>query len=367
MSAAHPWTPPTLRGVPADAIGVWNALAGRTGVPLPLRGQAAAVVELAEAPPVDALCLDLRLGPDLPLVLRPVAFPFMAAFGADLDVADLPLLPDALREALLAGLVAAFASVMPDHDLGALTTRAAGPLGDLVPAERAEDLRWFRVALHGLAPAQVALDIAASLDTLARIFGPLGPRPVWPGIRQILTRTAAVTLGRLVLPLGDLRALAPGSVVVLDAGIGPGSARLRLGPALFHFREAGGGWTCSAVTAAAALPDRPDETRQEGPTSMSSSMSSSTSSSTLVPTAEPRGADLDAGLDVALDLDIGSVTVPLAEIETWQVGSLVALDPEIPRDGLEVVLRVNGRAVGAGELVRIDDRFAVRLVRLALG
>ncbi|MFC6048459.1 FliM/FliN family flagellar motor switch protein, partial [Methylobacterium hispanicum] len=114
-------------------------------------------------------------------------------------------------------------------------------------------------------------------------------------------------------------------------------------------------------------PDRPDETRQEGPTSMSSSMSSSTSSSTLVPTAEPRGADLDAGLDVALDLDIGSVTVPLAEIETWQVGSLVALDPEIPRDGLEVVLRVNGRAVGAGELVRIDDRFAVRLVRLALG
>lgn len=359
MSAAHPWTPPTLRGVPADAIGVWNALAGRTGVPLQLRGQAAAVVELAEAPPMDALCLDLRLGPDLPLVLHPVAFPFMAAFGADLDVADLPLLPEALREALLAGLVAAFASVMPDHDLGALTTRAAGPLGDLVPAERAEGLRWFRVALHGLAPAPVALDIAASLDTLARIFGPLRARPVWPGIRQILTRTAAVTLGRLVLPLGSLRALAPGSVVVLDAGIGPGSARLRLGPALFHFREAGGGWTCAAVTAAAAPPDRPDETRQEGPISMSSS--------TLVPTTEPGGADLATGLDVALDLDIGSVTVPLAEIETWQVGSLVALDPETPRDGLEVVLRVNGRAVGAGELVRIDDRFAVRLARLALG
>jgi len=84
---------------------------------------------------------------------------------------------------------------------------------------------------------------------------------------------------------------------------------------------------------------------------------------TLVPITEPRGGDLD----VALDLDIGSITVPLAEIETWQVGSLVALDPETPRDGLEVVLRVNGRMVGAGELVRIDDRFAVRLVRLALG
>ena len=54
---------------------------------------------------------------------------------------------------------------------------------------------------------------------------PLAPLPADP---------AAVTLGRLVLPLGDLRALAPGSVVVLDAGIGPGSARLRLGPALFR-------------------------------------------------------------------------------------------------------------------------------------
>lgn len=349
--------------MPADAVGVWNALVGRTGVPLPLRGQAAAVVELAEPPPADALCLDLRLGPDLPLVLRPVAYPFAAAFGADLEVADLPLLPDALRDALLAGLVATYTAAMPDHDLGPVTTRASGPLGDLVRPEAAEGLRWFRAALHGVAPGPVALDVGARLDALARIFGPLAPRPVWPGIRQVLTREAAVTLGRLVLPLGRLRALAPGSVVVLDAGVGPERVRLRLGPALFAFEAAGGGWTCTAVTAAAAPPDRPDDTRQEGPMN------------TLVPTTETRGSDLDVAsdvasdlaLDVALDLDIGSITVPLAEIETWQVGSLVALAPETPRDGLEVVLRVNGRAVGAGELVRIDDRFAVRLVRLALG
>jgi flagellar motor switch/type III secretory pathway protein FliN len=355
MSASRPYLAPGLRDVPIDRLGFWNALVSRTGETLPLRGSAVAVVELGAAPPDDALCLDLRLGAatgsDLRLVVHPVEFPFGPAFGAEMEVADLPLLPEALRAALLAGFVDACAVALPDHGCGALTIRANAKLADLVPSSDGADLRWFRIVIQVLRPGPIRLDLGARLDTLFQIFDPLVPRVVWPGLRQILTRVAFVTLGRLALPVRALRTLVPGAVVVLDEGVGPESLRLRSGATLFHVRPAETGWTCTAVTTDAPLHE-PDETPMP-----------------LRPDLPEQTAgrlDVVPDLDVVLDLDIGSVTVPLAEIERWQAGSLVTLDLEPPRDGIEVVLRANGRRIGTGALVRIDERLAVRIVHVSL-
>lgn len=354
MSAFRTYLAPSLRDVPIDRLGFWNALVSRTGVTLPLRGGAVAVVELGAAPPDDALCLDLRLGAatgsDLRLVVHPVEFPFGPAFGAEMEVADLPLLPEALRAALLAGFVDACAVALPDHGCSSLTIRTSAKLADLVPSPEGADLRWFRIVIQDLRPGPIRLDLGAHLDTLFRIFDPLAPQVVWPGLRGILTRVVFVTLGRLALPVQALRTLVPGAVVVLDEGVGPGSLRLRSGATLFQVRPAETGWTCTAVTTDAPLHE-PDETpmprRPEPP-------------------EQTGGLDVVPNLDVVLDLDIGSVTVPLAEIETWQAGSLVTLDLEPPREGIEVVLRVNGRRIGTGALVRIDERLAVRIVRVSL-
>ena len=71
-------------------------------------------------------------------------------------------------------------------------------------------------------------------------------------------------------------------------------------------------------------------------------------------------------LQVTIDFDLGARSIPLSEIEAWQAGAVVALDPPQRAEGVEVTLRVNGSAIGAGELVRIDERYAIRLSRLFL-
>lgn len=73
-----------------------------------------------------------------------------------------------------------------------------------------------------------------------------------------------------------------------------------------------------------------------------------------------------ADLGLTVDFDIGDKDVSLAEIETWQPGAVVALDPPQFAGRVEVTLRVNGRAIATGDLMAIDDRLAVRLSRLLL-
>lgn len=70
------------------------------------------------------------------------------------------------------------------------------------------------------------------------------------------------------------------------------------------------------------------------------------------------------GLAIVVDFDLGSLTVPLAAIESWQPGAVIPLNPPVASDGVEVTVRANGQIVGVGDLVQIDDRVAVRLTRL---
>jgi type III secretion protein Q len=65
-----------------------------------------------------------------------------------------------------------------------------------------------------------------------------------------------------------------------------------------------------------------------------------------------------------IDFDLGRTAVSLADLESWQAGSVVALSPPARTEGAEVTLRANGRVIGTGDLVRIDDRLAVRISQL---
>jgi type III secretion system YscQ/HrcQ family protein len=164
----------------------------------------------------------------------------------------------------------------------------------------------------------------------------------------------AITVGRITLSVAALRALTPGAVVVLDGPLDAAVARLRMGATLFHFRATGPKWTCAAITSA-------DADRHGVGDSMSVDPKAA-----AVPAAAGTKLDLPL-LDIAIDFDLGRVTVPLSEIESWQPGSVVALPPTAPREGVEVTLRSNGRVIGTGDLVRIDDRIAVRISSLTFG
>lgn len=86
----------------------------------------------------------------------------------------------------------------------------------------------------------------------------------------------------------------------------------------------------------------------------------------------PTGAALPAtpastrlpDLRVLIEFELSRMKAPLSEIETWAEGTIVKLDPPPYQEGTEVTVRANGTIIGLGNLVKIDDRFAVRLTRL---
>jgi flagellar motor switch/type III secretory pathway protein FliN len=90
------------------------------------------------------------------------------------------------------------------------------------------------------------------------------------------------------------------------------------------------------------------------------------------PVDTPGGGEAGSGpvsvseLRVAVDFDIGHLSIPVATLSQWQPGALVELGTPATENGLEVTIRVNGEIIGQGDLVRIDDRLAVRINRLLL-
>lgn len=83
---------------------------------------------------------------------------------------------------------------------------------------------------------------------------------------------------------------------------------------------------------------------------------------------QPRvaGAGVDphllAGIEVRLEAFLGAAEMTVAELLALKTGDDVALDANLARD---VELRLNGKAIGRGELVAIDDQYAVRILEIA--
>ena len=68
---------------------------------------------------------------------------------------------------------------------------------------------------------------------------------------------------------------------------------------------------------------------------------------------------LNVPLDVTVEL--GSVSLPVAEILKLGTGSVVELDRPA---NAPVDLLVNDRKIARGEIVAVDDRFALRITEL---
>ncbi len=75
------------------------------------------------------------------------------------------------------------------------------------------------------------------------------------------------------------------------------------------------------------------------------------------------GGGLDKLVNVALDVsvELGRTTVTLADVLDYDVGSVVELDRAA---GAPVDIRVNGTLLAQGEVVLIDDEYAVRITAI---
>ncbi len=364
------WTPPLL-GNGLDEDGVWNAVVALAGEALPFGGSGAtATYALCDAPAAGSWLAAIELaGTQEPFLVHVRDFPFKALFDIDLEVADLGGLPDGLRQAVIEGMFASIRAEVFPVEADAPTLSRQG-LASGFDRYRSAGFQWLAVRLARADTLAIDLDIGCERATLARFLADKLPNdlPASAALAQKIMIPADITVGSISLAFGELEALRPGAVVVM-AEQPADSFTVRVQDRLFDFASTEGGWCCSGMRRAeagrarATVHDR-DDPMNDKPVFDASSDPGSVSN----PAPDAGGtAETEAlgDFSVAIDFDIGRIRVSFAELSQWREGALVALDPPVLADGLAVTIRANGDVVGSGDIVRIDDRIAVRITRFA--
>jgi flagellar motor switch protein FliN/FliY len=81
-------------------------------------------------------------------------------------------------------------------------------------------------------------------------------------------------------------------------------------------------------------------------------------------TAENPNFALVLDVPVSLTIELGSCQLPMKEVLQLNVGSVVQLDK--PADG-PVELSINGKLIGRGEVVVVEDRFGIKITEVIGG
>ena len=81
-------------------------------------------------------------------------------------------------------------------------------------------------------------------------------------------------------------------------------------------------------------------------------------------TAESPNLNLMLDVPVSLTIELGSCQLPMKEVLQLSVGSVVQLDKPA---NAPVELSVNGKLIARGEIVVIEDRFAVKITEIIGG
>lgn len=336
----------TELGLATDTARQWSALASLAGEPITL-GPIEITFSLAAAPSPAAVVAAVSTRTGLRAIVRLADFPFKTQFGIDLGEADVEALPATLRRAILEGVVEMVWGAMPETGLGPLSVGAVGPLaeqsGHLAPAAT----RWLSVTVKGAASGPVAVLVGLEAAALARWIGTgrIAPHRVWAALKTRIDVEAVHRLGRLALPAAEMRGLGPGDLIVMPT-LAEGRAEVVVDGMVFELARAGDRWTVAG---------RHRDGRAPIPANGAPTLND--------PTQTGGTLDIQA-LPLTLDFEIGRTTLPLADLEAWQVGATVPIGVPDRAAGVEVTIRANGAVVGLGDLVKIDDRLAVRLTRL---
>lgn len=303
-----------------------------------------------------------------------------------------------------------------------LANTALGDIAGSLP----DDTSWFDVTIDGFAGGSAAIGVGISRAALLASAGKQGilPARVFEEARALITLSATFTLGSASFPARELARIRKGTVIVLPRSDNK-RRMLRVDKTILEFHAKGDAWILAGRRHGAPRPDRhlfrkrdvTDQTRADdadqpqandptageaaappaspvalgpgdatamagaGPDTPPETDGSSPADDGPARDASPadpgvvwEGADAPApegfrlaDLAITVDFDIGEKDFTLAEIETWQAGAVVALEPPPLAGRVEVTLRVNGQAIATGDLIAIDDRLAVRLSRLLLG
>jgi type III secretion system YscQ/HrcQ family protein len=191
---------------------------------------------------------------------------------------------------------------------------------------------------------RILLDPSA-LEWLAGLLSRLPPGAV-AGYDDVPVEMA-VEIGRVRVPLGDLRGLEKDDILLADSGAWEegGEAAVRVGP---------------GVSFPATLKGRTVTVRERRGEAMNAEHSTDRTGGNGTG-GDPRLPNLDE-LEITLRFEAGSRKILLGELKTIGPGYTFELEGSPDRP---VTIRANGKRIGSGELVRVADRVGVRVLELA--
>ncbi len=339
--AIHPFDPP---GLTHEQAGDANAVARRCApVPVRIGGleiEAPLAITPTLAPPDAAgIAIALRFGPGR-LVLQ------VPALLVEQALAEAAGLPAAELEPELAALLleAVAAELLPGLEVAAGVPIAVESVGAAAPAFTPV-FRCTVAFRHGF--AETALHLAADDAARPALRRLIDAAPAVPAPCAGLPVPLAIRIGAVRLALAELQGIAPGDVVFPDVAC-------RAGEALVVYGEGRGeAWSHTAKHDRGAVtvtgPPRP-LALQDGGGWMADS------DSEALPPAERLGE-----LPVTLVFELGRSELPLAAVQGLAPGMVIPLGRD-PGEAVDIV--ANGRRIGRGEIVRVEDELGVRVVRL---
>lgn len=281
-------------------------------------------------------------------------FPFEQMFGVELALQDVLSLPAPLRACLEEGVVSTIWQAVPrSAGLGPLRILNSGPVSEIAADARADDeLQWLLVTIEGVAPAPVTVLTGFSVAAFEHVVskGVLAQSAISRGLQAAIATDVYYTIGNIIISYQNMTELDVGDLIVLPH-LAEGQIWARAQDVLFTMQRASDHFICTNRE----LVER--YRRSLTAFQETTTMKEDTSDAIDVPGSIGE-------LDVIIDFDIGRTAVTLSDLQAWQPGTALLIEPPALNDNLEVTVRANGQVVGIGDLVRIDDRLAVRLTRL---
>ena len=349
------WRAPEFQ-LSLDNLPVWNAIFSHASVPLPL-GSSGKVVMFAPQPEPRLHSGMHRLyHDDEPFgYLRVNAFPFASYGLGQIDVTDLKNLPADLEEALRDGMHASLLSMLADK-LGERFRLV--PMDVALSPQHAMMLQWFDCTVSDPNDAAISFVFGANPNAICAQAIGFAPsvRHMDPSLNGEFPLAVKRIVGIAKLTVADMRELVPGDCILfLEIGSSEEQCFL-LGDQVRHFEKCDEGWMCNGAELFDDMIERATlETFEMNDMSADQGEEFDDLSA---------GQDAIAELPLTILFTLGAANLSIGEIETWQAGSVVLLPEKVTSDDTQVTISANGKVLALGDLVRLQDRLAVRVSRL---
>lgn len=316
----------------------WNAAVSHSDRTIPIENSAATLsFRVVKGPPPDRSGYRIETSCGTGLLLHFVEVPFSEWFGVDLHYPDIEKLSPGLRDAIDQGLLDFIRQQLPEELPSTIRSVSRRNSPDLFRDIDRRSLSWLEVDFCGAGAAPIKCSVGLHPGQLISVIGgaEIGRHGVRRQLASRIDCRLSYSIGSVQLSAGTVSELAPGDLVVLDANASDSVLFVTGAAGRFVFNKSDENWICERTRMdsgleSSALEELP-QTTQAGP------------------------------IPVTLDFDIGHLNMTVSELQNWQPGTIVALDPPQLSEDIEVKIRANGHLLGVGDLVRIDDRIAVRI------